>query len=44
METWMNGAANGVYNDSNGRDALSWEFRAEQSLATRAANRHILIK
>lgn len=44
METWINGAANGTYNDSNGFDGTRFEFRAEQSIATRAANRHILGK
>lgn len=44
MEMWQVGAANGVYNDSTGVDALSWDYRAEQALLTRVANRHVLIK
>jgi len=44
IETWVNGAANGVYNDSSGFDGKRWDMRAEQSMATRAANRHILGK
>lgn len=44
LETWNTGAVNGVYNDSNGFDGMKWNVRAEQALATRAANRHVLIK
>lgn len=42
-ESWVMGAANGVYNDSVGFDGKRWEFRSEQCLVTRAAQRHVLI-
>lgn len=43
MESWMNGAANGVYNRQDGFDGIKWEMRGEQNLIARAANRHVLL-
>jgi len=43
METWVNGSANGIYNNSAGFDGLKWDIRCEQTLVTRAANRHVLL-
>ena len=43
METWINGSAKGVYNNSDGFDGLKFEIRGEQSIITRAANRHVLL-
>ena len=43
METWVNGSANGIYNNSAGFDGLKWDIRCEQTLITRAANRHVLL-
>lgn len=44
VETWMTGAARGVYTDSAGNDSLKFNFRSEIMLVTRAANRHVVIK
>ena len=42
MEHWINGAANGTYNNDDGFDGIKYEYRCEKNLVVRGANNLVL--
>ncbi len=44
MEYWLNGAANGTYNNDDGFDGLKFNYRCEKNLVARGANNLVLGK
>ena len=44
MEEWVTGAANGVYNHSDGFDGLLFNKRCETALVVKGANNIALVK
>lgn len=44
FESWLTGAANGTYTDSNGNDSLTVNYRSEKGMRVAGANRFVLIK
>lgn len=44
FESWLTGAMNGTYTDSNGNDSLTVNYRSEKGMRVAAANRFVLIK